>query len=230
MRHRVLAHFRSKLARGLLLVLPLLVTVWLLGLLFDIVNWNVTPWVRRIVLRLGIEELEGLFARLGIPVMSLILTVGLIYLVGLLASNLAGRRIGHAFESLILRIPLVNWVYGSARQLLDAFSMGGGQRTFSKVVMLEYPRRGLWTVGFLTTEVEHRLPTPGNSRGGSSVPVFLPTTPNPTSGWMVLVPTADLRVLDMTVEEGIKFVVSGGIVGPSDLGTRVREWDAGGNH
>ncbi len=86
-----------------------------------------------------------------------------------------------------------------------------------------------WTVGFLTTEVEHRLPMPGSSRGESSVPVFLPTTPNPTSGWMVLVPTADLRLLDMTVEEGIKLVVSGGIVGPSNLGTLVREWDAGVN-
>ncbi len=226
MRHRLLAHLRGKLVRGLLLLLPLLVTVWLLGLLFDIVNWNVTPWVRRLVLRLGIEELEGLFARLGIPVMSLILTVALIYLVGLLASNLVGRRIGRAFESVILRIPLVNSVYGSARQLLDAFSMGG-KRTFSKVVILEYPRRGVWTVGFLTTETEHRIPTRGPGRA-NSVPVFLPTTPNPTSGWMVLVPTTDLRVLDMTVEEGIKLVVSGGIVGPADLGKRVREWDAGG--
>ena len=157
MRRRILAHLRSKLARGLLLLLPLLITVWLLGLLFDIVNRNVTPWVRRIVLRLGIEELEGLLARFGIPVLSLVLTVGLIYLVGLLASNLAGRRIGHAFELVILRIPLVKSVYGSARQLLDAFSMGG-QRTFSKVVMLEYPRHGLWTVGFLTTDVKHQLP------------------------------------------------------------------------
>ncbi len=227
MRNPFLTHLRSKLVRGLLLVLPLVITVWLLGLLFDIVNRNVTPWVRRLVLRLGIEELEGVLARLGIPVMSLFLTVAVIYLVGLLASNLAGRRIGSAFESVILRIPVVNSVYGSARQLLDAFSMGG-KRTFSKVVILEYPRLGVWTVGFLTTEVEHRLPMPGSSRGESSVPVFLPTTPNPTSGWMVLVPTGDLRVLDMTVEEGIKFVVSGGIVGPPDLGTLVREWDAGG--
>ena len=224
MRRRLLAHFRSKLVRGLLLVLPLLVTVWLLGLLFDIVNGNVTPWVRRIVLRLGIEELEGLFARLGIPVVSLILTVGLIYLVGVFASNLVGRRIGRAFELVVLRIPLVNSVYGSARQLLDAFSMGGGQRRFSKVVMLEYPRRGLWTVGFLTTDAEHQLPTPDNQAATYSVPVFLPTTPNPTSGWMVLVPTGDLRVLEMTVEEGIKLVVSGGIVGPPNLGTLVRDW------
>ncbi len=227
MRNPFLTHLRSKLVRGLLLVLPLVITVWLLGLLFDIVNRNVTPWVRRLVLRLGIEELEGVLARLGIPVMSLFLTVVVIYLVGLFASNLAGRRIGSAFESVILRIPVVNSVYGSARQLLDAFSMGG-KRTFSKVVILEYPRLGVWTVGFLTTEVEHRLSSPGSSRGATSVPVFLPTTPNPTSGWMVLVPTGDLRVLDMTVEEGIKFVVSGGIVGPPDLGTLVREWDAGG--
>ena len=224
MRHQILTHVRSKLVRGLLLILPLLVTMWLLGILFDIINRNVTPWVRRIVLRVGIEELEGLLARLGIPLLSLILTVGLIYLVGLFASNLVGRRIGRAFESVIRRIPVVKSVYGSARQLLDAISMGG-QRTFSKVVILEYPRQGLWTIGFLTAEVKHRLSTSGIA----SVPVFLPTTPNPTSGWMVLVPTKDLRVLEMTVEAGIKLVVSGGIVGPSDLGVLVREWDAGGN-
>ncbi len=92
--------------------------------------------------------------------------------------------------------------------------------------MLEYPRTGVWTVGFLTTEVEHRLPLPDGSGIAISVPVFLPTTPNPTSGWMVLVPTSDLRVLDMTVEEGLKLVVSGGIVGPPDLGPLVRRWDA----
>ncbi len=228
MRSRLLVHLRTKLVRGLLLVLPFLITVWLLGLLFDIVNGSVTPWVRRIVLRLGIDQLEGLLARLGIPVMSLILTVALIYLVGLLASNLAGRRIGRVFESVVLRIPLVSWVYGSASQLLDAIGTGA-QRTFSKVVILEYPRRGVWTVGFVTTETEHRLSPTGGSPGVSSVPVFLPTTPNPTSGWMVLVPTGELRVLNMTVEEGIKLVVSGGMVGPPDLGALIREWDAGGN-
>lgn len=225
MRHPLLTHLRGKLIRGLFLVLPLLITVWLLGLLFDIVNRNVTPWVRRLVLRLGTDELEGLLARFGIPVMSLFLTVLLIYLIGLFAGNLGGRRVGRVFESVILRIPVVNWIYGSARQLLDAFG-GGGRRTFSKVVMLEYPRTGLWTVGFLTTEVEHRLPLPDSSATAISVPVFLPTTPNPTSGWMVLVPTRDLRVLDMTVEEGLKLVVSGGIVGPPDLGPLVRRWDA----
>ena len=149
MRNPFLTHLRSKLVRGLLLVLPLVITVWLLGLLFDIVNRNVTPWVRRLVLRLGIEELEGVLARLGIPVMSLFLTVAVIYLVGLFASNLAGRRIGRAFELVILRIPVVNSVYGSARQLLDAFSMGG-KRTFSKVVILEYPRLGVWRTGRVT--------------------------------------------------------------------------------
>lgn len=229
MRHKLLTHVRSKLVRGVLLVLPLLVTVWLLGILFDVVNHNVTPWVRRLVSRLGIEELEGLLARVGIPLMSLVLTVGLIYLVGLLASNLALRRIGRSIEAVILRIPLVKGIYGSARQLLDAFSVGG-KRTFSKVVIVEYPRIGVWTVGFVTREVRHRLSSPQTGKETRSVPVFLPTTPNPTSGWMVLVPTGDLRVLDMTVEDGIKLVVSGGIVGPSDLGSLVREWDEGSSH
>ncbi len=98
-----------------------------------------------------------------------------------------------------------------------------GSRAFSKVVMLEYPRHGLWTLGFVTTDVEHRLESRGQSVT-ATVPVFLPTTPNPTSGWMILVPTSDLRVLDMSIEEAVKLIVSGGIVSPANLGALTREW------
>jgi uncharacterized membrane protein len=113
----------------------------------------------------------------------------------------------------VLRIPVVKGIYGAARQLLDAFTFGE-KKTFSKVVLVEYPRKGLWTIGFVTTEKEHRL---GNLPG-PAVPVFLPTTPNPTSGWLLFVPLDDLIVLDLPMEEAVKLVVSGGIVGPDDIG------------
>lgn len=225
MRAGPLTHVRRRLARGLALVLPLLITVWLLSILFNLINDNVTPWVRGIFEWVGVPGLERLLAKLGIPVIGLVLTVAFIYLLGLLAGNLAGRRIVAMIERFILRIPLVKGIYGSARQLLDAFSMGG-QKTFSKVVIIEYPRNGLWTVGFVTTETEHQVGLPSGD-GPRTVPVFLPTTPNPTSGWMILVPTTDLRVLDMTVEDGIKLIVSGGIVSPDDLGELISEWPSG---
>jgi uncharacterized membrane protein len=225
MRANLLVHIRRKLIQGLFLVLPLLITLWLLTILFNLINENVTPHVRDLLAWSGITGLERWIARLGIPIIGILLTAGFIYLLGLIAGNLAGRRVVGMVESYILRVPLVRGIYGPARQLLDSFNMTG-KRAFSKVVLLEYPRRGLWTVGFVTTDDEHRLPGDG-SEGGATVPVFLPTTPNPTSGWMILVPTDDMYLLDMTIEEGIKLVVSGGIVSPGDLGSQVRKWPAG---
>ncbi len=222
MRSRILAHFRQRLVQGFVLILPLLVTVWLLGLLFNVINRNIAPYVRAILEWVGMPGLERWFAKVGIPVISVLLTVALIYIVGLFAGNLAGRRLLMLVESWILRIPLVKGIYGSARQLLNAFTMSGS-RAFSKVVMLEYPRHGLWTLGFVTTDVEHRLESRGQSVT-ATVPVFLPTTPNPTSGWMILVPTSELRVLDMSIEEAVKLIVSGGIVSPANLGALTREW------
>jgi len=222
MTKRLLAHIRNRLVQGILLILPLLITIWLLGLLFDIINVNVAPHVRNLLVWLGIPGLERWFARLGIPIISLLLTVAVVYSLGVVAGNLAGRRLLLLIESWILRIPLVKSIYGSVRQLITAFSFSG-TKAFSRVVMLEYPRRGLWTLGFVTTEAEHAIKA-SQENVVAAVPVFLPTTPNPTSGWMILVPTADLLVLEMTIEDAIKLIVSGGIVSPADLGALTRRW------
>ncbi len=220
---RIVGHVRARLVAGLLLVLPLLITLWLLRILFGIINDNVTPWVLLLVREGDVPLLGPLPAQLVAPLVGLLLTAVSIYLLGLLAGNLAGRKVWSLVEAGILRVPLVKGVYGSARQLLDAFtatSKGG----FSQVVLVEYPRVGLWTVGFVTNDAEILV-----GRGevaAASVAVFLPTTPNPTSGWVVLVPRQDVVVLDVSVEEGMKLVVSGGIVMPRDLNARLRSWDA----
>jgi uncharacterized membrane protein len=216
-------HFRSRFLRGLLVVLPLLITVGLLRVLFDLVDGNVTPIVVAVFQALGAEDLDRWQTRLGYPIIGILLTVLLVYFIGLFAGNIAGRRAVQLLESWILRVPLVKGIYGSARQLLDAFTTTG-KRTFSKVVMVEYPRRGLWTVGFVTAETSHRVPPGSTDEARRTVPVFLPTTPNPTSGWLVLVPASELLELDLSIEEGIKLVVSGGIVSPSELGDRLRPW------
>lgn len=220
---RIITHVRSQIGRGLLIVLPMLITLWLLTILFNLINDNVTPAILAVLRAAGAPFLDRWAARVVVPLIGLILTVASIYLLGLLAGNLAGKRVLMLVEAGILRIPLVKGIYGSARQLLDAFSMTG-TKAFSKVVLLEYPRRGLWTVGFVTSEKDYTVATPGASAVKPFVPVFLPTTPNPTSGWMILVERADLLVLDMTIEEAVKLIVSGGIVGPDDLASRIRPW------
>jgi uncharacterized membrane protein len=221
MKTGLFAHFRTRIVRGLLAIMPLLITVWLLRALFNLVNDNVTPWVETVFEAIGTPDLDRWQSKIGFPIIGVLLTVIIIYLVGLLAGHLASRRLFIMVERFILRIPLVKSVYGSARQLLNSFS-STGKRKFSKVVLVEYPRRGLWTVGFVTCEEVHRLPAADGTAQSPSVPVFLPTTPNPTSGWMAMVPSDSLVVLDITIEEGLKFIVSGGIVSPGDLSDLIK--------
>lgn len=217
MRSKILFHLRSRTVRGLLLILPMLVTVWLLHLLFDLINNYITPLVVAMFRAAGSPDLDRWQARVGFPIIGLLLTVLVIYLCGLLAGNMVGRRLVLTVEGLVLKIPVVKGIYGAARQLLDAFTFAD-KKTFTEVVVVEYPRKGLYTIGFVTTEKEHRLGE-GSVR---AVPVFLPTTPNPTSGWLLFVPLRDLTVLDIPMEEAIKLVVSGGIVSPDDIGPYLR--------
>lgn len=214
---RIAAHLRDRLGQGLLIWLPLLITLWLLGLLFGLVTPYVAPLIVALLKAFGVEKLDSVPARLTISVVGLLVSVAFVYLAGLLAANLVGRRILALIESAILRVPFVKGIYGSARQLLDAFASGGG-KAFSRVVLVEYPRSGLWTLGFVTAEV---AAGPGGPLD-DTLAVFLPTTPNPTSGWVVLVPRKDVVDLDLSVEEGIKLVVSGGIVSPPNLAGRAR--------
>ncbi len=210
MRHGVFGHLRERFVRGLLLVLPLLVTVWLLRILFGIVHDNVTPLVLAFLRAIGLGGLEGWHAKVSVPLIGILLTLLVVYLIGLVGANLVGRRMVHAVESWILRIPFVKSIYGGARQLLDAFNAtkAGG---FSRVVLVEYPRKGVYTVGFVTNE------RPGADGAAKEVFVFLPTTPNPTSGWLALVPKEQVIDLDLSVEEGVKLIVSGGIVLPPGI-------------
>ena len=211
MSHAVLAHIRRNLFRGLLLILPLVVTVWIVSLLFGVVNRYATPRLQQIVEWIGIERPEGFVGRASFALASLAITAALIYGIGAVGSNFTGRRWLRWFESWILRIPVVRHVYGPLRQLLDSFS--SDRTSFTRVVLLEYPRKGIWTIGFVTTENRHTF-----AGGKRTVPVFLPTTPNPTSGWLVFVGEDELLTLQLSVEQSIKLIVSGGIVGPEDLG------------
>lgn len=214
-----MGHVRGHLLRGLLLALPMVITIWLLRILFGLLTESVTPWVLAVLRGMGVHAIEGWHARAAVPVIGIVLTLLVIYLIGLIAANFAGRRLLDLIEAGILKIPLVKTIYGSSRQLLDAINVGN-QGAFSRVVLVEYPRLGVWTLGFVTNENTSTLDT----RNGAvpAVLVFFPTTPNPTSGWLAVVPCRDILDLDMTVEEGVKLVVSGGIVSPGRLESRIR--------
>jgi uncharacterized membrane protein len=207
------SRLRRLFLTGLVILLPLLITIWLLRLLFNLVHGVSTPFILRILslLRLPLVD-EPAFATYLAPLIGISVTLVLILMVGALTTNFLGRRILSSFDRLMLRIPLIKGIYGAARQLLDALN----QKTdsFQRVVMVEYPRPGVYTIGFMARG-NTTLRTAGErGRMAGFTLVFLPTSPNPTSGWLAAVPDSDVIPLDMSIEDGIKTIVSGGLVLP----------------
>jgi uncharacterized membrane protein len=199
---------------GMVITTPLIITLWVLTILFNLVHGLSTPLILRVLRMLHVPLVEDpAFATYVAPLIGFSATLVVILLVGFLATNLLGRRFVKSFDQLMLRIPLIKGIYGGTRQLLDAFSMKTG--TFQRVVAVEYPRPGILTIGFVAREGATLKSPEGRVRLRDHTLVFLPTTPNPTSGWLAAVPDKEVIPLDMTVEEGIKMVVSGGIVVPS---------------
>ncbi len=155
-----------------------------------------------------------------IPGFGIILSLGLILLTGMLAANFLGNRIMAFWERLLGRIPLVRGIYSAVKQLTEAV-FGSGEQSFQKVYLLEYPRRGLWTLGFQTST------TVGEAQCKTGmedvVNLFVPTTPNPTSGFFIIASRRDIIELDMGVDDALKMVISGGVVVPPQDCNRTTE-------
>lgn len=198
-------HFvRQTLLTGLLILLPLFITYMLIAFLFNIFTGVGAPIVAGLLRIIGANGL----AYPLVPFVNLLLSLAVIFLLGLVGTNILGRQILDRFESLLLRVPLVKTIYSSAKQLVETFQ--GPERSFQRVVMIQYPRQGIWSIGFVASERTDSLNlVPGNK----VLNVFVPTTPNPTSGYLVLVAARDVVDVDFTIEEAFKFIISGGIVG-----------------
>ncbi len=192
-------HIRNKLVSGLLVLIPLVVTWLVLKLLFNSLTSFARPLLRNWVGNLFNETVLAIFA--------LVITVSVIYLVGFAATKIAGRRLIGFGESILMRVPIVNKVYDSAKQVVQAFS-ASGKKSFEAVVAIEYPRKDAWTIGFATGSMI-------NQDGERMIAVFIATTPNPTSGFLILFSECDVVYTDISVEDGLKMIMSGGMVCPS---------------
>ena len=182
-------------------MVPIGVTIFILQILFGFMAVFTAPF-----LHFFVKDLSPAAAQ----VISIVLFVLLIYVVGVVTTYVVGRRAVSIGESLLLRIPLVKNIYGAAKQVVDTFSQSKGS-AFSEVVMIEYPRLGLKSLGFVTGSVTA-------PDGSKQCLVFVPTAPNPTSGFMVVVPETCVEHTAITIEDGFKMVVSGGMIIPDDLG------------
>jgi len=196
---------RQHFLTGVLTITPVAVTAWILWRLYLFVDRALRPLLERI------QPLETL-PDVMVTVLGVVLSLILIFVVGLVSRNLIGKALFGLVEKLFHNIPIVKGIFAAVKQIAEVF-LGDGRQAFQKVVLFEYPRRGLWSLGFLTKD------DPANDL----VHVFLPTTPNPTSGYLLLVPRADAMFPDMSVEDGIRLIISGGaVVTPADA-ARLRE-------
>lgn len=193
---------RKYFITGLLILVPLAITLWVLNLIISTMDQSLLllpPSWRP-------EALLGFY----IPGLGSILTLLIIFLTGLAARNFIGRQIVSLWEGFLTRIPVVKSIYSSVKQVSDTLFSSSGN-AFRKAVLIQYPRQGSWTIAFLTGapggEVKNHLQ-------GDYISVYVPTTPNPTSGFFLMLPRADSVELDMSVDEALKYIVSMGVVAP----------------
>lgn len=194
---------RAYFFAGILVTAPLFITIYLAWLFISFIDEQVAGLV---------PDTFHPYLPFGVPGVGVLLVAAAMIFIGWFAAGFVGRVLVKAQDRLLTRTPVVRNVYSALKQILETV-MAHKSSAFREVVLLEYPRRGMWAIGFITGstqgEVQHLTED-------EVVNIFLPTTPNPTSGFLLFVPRNDLVILNMTVEEGIKMVVSGGIVTPPD--------------
>jgi uncharacterized membrane protein len=197
---------RRTFLTGLLILIPLFVTYALIAFLFNIFTNASAPLMKGLFRLLDLNR-YGWTDPL-VPLINFLLSLAVIFLLGLFGTNFLGRRILQILDALILRLPLVKSIYGAVKQMVDTFQTP--RRGFQRVVLIQYPSRGLWTMGFVSSE---RHDTMNLTASPTILTVYIPTTPNPTTGYLVMVKPEEVVDVDYTVEDAFKFIISSGIVG-----------------
>ncbi|MCK0471563.1 DUF502 domain-containing protein [Halalkalibacter sp. APA_J-10(15)] len=212
--------FQKNIIAGLIFLLPAIATIYVLQLLFSLVDAFLGSFITDVLK--GLNVITSVYDRiyfLGVYTpfserllgIGFVLTILLVTWVGAMRLQGKGSKVFYSIDHTFRKIPIANSIYTSVEQIIHAFAQE--RSSFKNVVLVEYPRKGLYTVGFQTGETRGEVQ---RLTSKSCINVFLPTTPNPTSGWLVLIPREDVVFLNMTVEQGLKFIISGGVVVPPD--------------
>ncbi|CAN0652754.1 DUF502 domain-containing protein [Nitratireductor aquimarinus] len=202
----MMTRLRNYFLTGFIVTAPLAITAYLA---WSMIGW-VDSWVKPYIpFRYNPDN----YLPFALPGFGLIVALVVITLIGFLTANFIGRTIVNTGESILGRMPLVRSVYRGLKQILETV-LSERSDTFKKVGLIEYPRKGLWALVFVATETRGEVQAKVDDDAGQTIAVFLPTTPNPTSGYLLFVPKQDVIELKMTVEEGAKLVISAGLVAP----------------
>lgn len=201
-RQSLRASMRTNFLYGLAVGIPIIATVGLIWFIVSKFDEFIKP-------KIPPELNPDTYLPFDIPGVGLLVTIIGIYLLGVLARNFFGRRILALGERLVNRVPLIRTVYNFVKQVVETITQNNEQ-SFREVVLVEYPRKDAWVMGFVTSDVKG---FPKNALGEGWLNIFVPTTPNPTSGFLLMVHRSEVKVLDnMTVEEGAKLIISAGVV------------------
>lgn len=187
---------------GLLIWVPLAITLWVLHLIVTTMDQTL------LVLPAALQP-EGLFG-VRVPGLGVIVTLFVVFLTGLVTANIIGQRLVRFWEGILSRIPVVKSIYYSVKQVSDTLFSSSGE-AFRKALLVQYPREGIWTIAFMTGQPGGDV---ANHLRGEYVSVYVPTTPNPTSGFFLMLPRRDVIELDMSVDEALKYIISMGVVAP----------------
>jgi len=197
-----MTRLRRYFVAGLLFWVPVAVTILVISFLVDLLD--------RSMLLLPLKyRPEALFG-VSIPGFGVLFAVLLVFVTGVVVANLLGRKLLQFWEAVLSRIPFVRSVYATAKQVVETVVSGNG-KSFREVVMVEYPRKGMWSLAFVTGD---GLPAARDKTGGDLVNIFVPTTPNPTSGFFLMVSEKEVIHLDLPVEDGLKLILSAGVILP----------------
>ena len=192
---------RNRMFTGIIIALPLIATIAGISWIVKLIDNNVLKILPRALN-------PNTYLGFNIPGLGLIISVFLFFILGLIASNIIGKSAIKAGEYLLARVPIVSPVYNSLKQIINTVAKQK-ERAFRDVCLIEYPRKGLYAIGFITADLSG---APAKILPDGYVCVFVPTTPNPTSGFLLFVKEKDAKILDMTPEEGAKMIISGGMV------------------
>ena len=204
--------FRNMIVTGLLVAVPVVLSLWVAWYLYSrLTGWGLTLADSMELM----SELPPIWRTQIIRVLALIIVLAVLFFLGVLTKITLGRKVIEKAQALLLKLPLVNFIYSTCKQIGDTIMSSKSGNMFQQVVLFEYPRKGCWAIGFMTNEN-----TPENSEAarrlgkGDLVSVFMPTTPNPTSGFLMLIPRDECIMLDMSVSDAMRLIVSCGAILP----------------
>lgn len=208
-RFSVVRWFRNRLIAGILVSLPIVAVVWMVSKIIgaiDSVVWSIVP---------DALDPANYFDFPFFWLLSVVVAMVGLTILGIIVSNQVGTRILKAGEAVLARVPVISPIYSGIKQILNTIAEQK-DRAFRDVCLIEYPRKGIWAIGFVTADLSGAPKNTLDPDGKDYVCVFVPTTPNPTSGFLLFIPNDEIKLLDMTPEEGAKMIISGGMVSSNE--------------